>query len=66
MIFILETQNMDDRQHVKNLRTAARQVNATINAGICPKCGWYLVQRNGKYSNFYGGSNYPKCRFTTE
>lgn len=59
-------ETVNDRQHVKNLRTAARQVNATINSGICPKCGGHLVLRNGKYGTFYGCSNYPKCRFTTQ
>lgn len=59
-------ETVNDRQHVKNLRTAARQVNATINSGVCPKCGGHLVLRNGKYGTFYGYSNYPKCRFTTQ
>lgn len=31
---------------------------------ICPRCGYNLVLRNGKYGNFFGCSNYPKCRFT--
>ena len=59
-------ETVSDRQHVKNLRTAAREVNATINSGICPKCGGHLIGRNGKYGSFYGCSNYPKCRFTTQ
>jgi len=59
-------ETVSDRQHVKNIRTTAREVNATINSGICPKCGGHLVQRNGKYGTFYGCSNYPKCRFTTQ
>ena len=59
-------ETVNNRQHVKNLRMAARQVNATINSGICPKCGGHLVLRNGKYGTFYGCSNYPKCRFTTQ
>lgn len=54
---------VSDRQHVKNIRAAAREVNATINSGICPKCGGYLVERHGKYGTFYGCSNYPRCRF---
>lgn len=40
-------ETVSDRQHVKNLRTAAREVNATINSGICPKCGGHLIGRNG-------------------
>lgn len=59
-------EKVSDRQHVKNLRIAAREVNATINSGICPKCGGHLIKRNGKYGTFYGCSNYPKCRFTTQ
>ena len=59
-------ETVSDRQHVKNLRTAAREVNATIKSGICPKCGGHLIGRNGKYGTFYGCSNYPKCRFTTQ
>ena len=70
LLGILERNNVremvNDRQHVKNLRTAAREVNASINSGICPKCGGRLVERNGKYGTFYGCSNYPKCRFTTQ
>lgn len=67
---ILERNNVrekvNDRQHVKNLRATAREVNATIISGICPKCGGHLVERNGKYGTFYGCSNYPKCRFTIQ
>ena len=59
-------ETVSDRQHVKNLRIAAREVNATIYSGICPKCGGHLIKRNGKYGTFYGCSNYPKCRFTTQ
>ena len=30
----------------------------------CPLCGGYLVRRKGKYGEFYGCSNYPKCHYT--
>lgn len=70
VIGILRNNNIrefvNDRQHVKNIRAAAREVNATIHAGICPKCGGRLVERNGRYGSFYGCSNYPKCKFTTQ
>ena len=70
VIGILEKNNIrefiNDRQHVKNIRTAAREVNATINVGICPKCGGRLVERRGKYGSFYGCSNYPNCKFITQ
>lgn len=35
-----------------------------VNDGICPSCGGKLVKREGKYGEFFGCSNYPKCRFT--
>lgn len=30
---------------------------------ICPKCGGKLVKRKGKYGEFIGCSNYPKCHY---
>lgn len=32
----------------------------------CPKCGGTLVLKNGKYGEFIGCSNYPKCKYTQE
>lgn len=32
---------------------------------VCPVCGGELRRRNGKYGEFYGCSNYPVCRYTT-
>ncbi|WP_346890793.1 NERD domain-containing protein [Clostridium sp. UBA3887] len=34
-----------------------------ISNDICPRCGGKLVLRKGKYGEFKGCSNYPKCRF---
>lgn len=47
------------KEHVENIR--AQQWN--VEHGICPRCGGKLVLRNGKYGEFWGCSNYPKCRF---
>ena len=30
----------------------------------CPKCHNVLVKRKGKYGEFYGCENYPKCKYT--
>ena len=30
----------------------------------CPACTGILKLRNGKYGQFWGCSNYPKCNFT--
>lgn len=34
-----------------------------LRNNVCPRCGGNLVIRNGKYEDFYGCSNYPKCKF---
>ena len=57
-------ESVSDREHVKNIQTAVREVNETIKCGVCPKCNGHLVERRGKYGTFYGCSNYPQCRFT--
>jgi hypothetical protein len=31
---------------------------------ICQKCKGDMVKRNGKYGEFYGCENYPKCKST--
>ena len=33
---------------------------------ICPRCGGELVKRTGKYGEFYGCKNYPRCKFTAQ
>ena len=47
------------KEHVDNIKV--QQWNVEHN--ICPRCGSKLVLRNGKYGEFLGCSNYPKCRF---
>lgn len=32
----------------------------------CPRCGGKLVFRKGRLGEFYGCSNYPRCRFATK
>lgn len=34
-----------------------------LDNNICPRCGGNLVLRSGQYGQFYGCSNYPKCKF---
>ncbi len=49
-----------DKEHINNIRK--QQVELML--GICPRCGSELVLRDGKKGQFYGCSNYPKCKFT--
>lgn len=49
-------------EHLENIS----KTRAALNANICPRCGGNLVLRKGKYGQFYGCSNYPKCKFTKQ
>ena len=51
--------DISTKEHVQNIRK--QQHN--LELGICPRCGGTLVLRNGKYGEFWGCSNYPKCKF---
>lgn len=64
----IETNNILDKElrknHVKVIKSNLKSNNIKENNMICPKCGGYLVERNGKYGKFIGCSNYPKCKYT--
>lgn len=50
-----QTQSFDgekEMQHIEDIKNK------------CPYCGGELVVRKGKYGDFWGCSNYPKCKFT--
>lgn len=32
----------------------------------CPRCNAKMIQRKGKYGDFYGCSSYPKCTYVTK
>ena len=70
IVTILQQNNVreyvKDSQHAKNVRATRNKIDNVIAAGMCPKCGGQLVQRNGRYGSFYGCSNYPNCKFTTQ
>lgn len=48
------------REHINNIKNNIYKKDTNK----CPKCGSNLVERKGKYGNFIGCSNYPKCRYT--
>lgn len=58
------TTKEDREKHILNIKNIQRNKHTAIANRICPKCGGDLVERRGKYGNFLGCSNYPKCRFT--
>jgi hypothetical protein len=59
--------NVDSKEarkaHIKSIKDNLSETGGKIQNNICPKCGGALVLRSGKYGQFKGCSNYPKCRF---
>ena len=68
IITILSSSNITTKEcrekHIRNIQILEQNKDDSISNGKCPKCGGNLVERRGKYGNFLGCSNYPKCRFT--
>lgn len=52
-----------DYGHTRDIKKIKKENQAKIKAGICPRCGGKLIEREGKYGKFLGCSNFPKCRF---
>lgn len=55
------------KEHVQNIKRKiqSRPTGAKSNGqSACPRCGGNLSKRNGKYGEFWGCSNFPKCRYT--
>ena len=40
------------------------EVQRVQSGEVCPRCGGELVRREGRYGEFVGCSNYPRCRYT--
>jgi ribulose bisphosphate carboxylase small subunit len=51
------------RAHVESIHSNLAEKRNKVKKDICPKCGGILVERKGKYGQFKGCSNYPKCRY---
>lgn len=64
LLEVISTSESARKEHLDNVyRNKERRDEAVAN-GRCPRCGGNLVLRNGKYGQFYGCSNYPKCSYT--
>ena len=63
---LLPLTNQDEAIKQQHIQTIQNKINSTE---ICPRCGGKLVLRTTKQgpnvgNQFYGCSNYPKCRYT--
>lgn len=55
---------VNNKTHVDNIKKSKQLSYNKIREGVCPLCGGALKLRKGKYGNFYGCSEYPKCKYT--
>lgn len=53
------------KDHLERVKLKKKSNSISSNTN-CPKCGGNLVERKGKYGNFQGCSNFPKCRYTKQ
>lgn len=51
------------KQHNKNIKSRTQNNYKISKAGLCPKCKGNLIMRTGRYGEFFGCSNYPKCKY---
>ncbi|MFA4937134.1 MAG: restriction endonuclease [Patescibacteria group bacterium] len=59
---------VDGFQLIKYIRMTEKdisQINTPITPRVCPTCGGTLMEKKGKFGSFYGCTNYPKCKYTT-
>lgn len=51
-------------EHKGKIKEYKENLEEMQKSKICPYCKTPLVLRKGKFGEFYGCSNYPKCRYT--
>lgn len=54
------------QKHKENVIAYKDELEKLKDQKICPYCKGELVLRNGKNGEFYGCSNFPKCRYTSK
>ena len=52
------------KQHIKKVKEMQKNKSSNYDSIKCPLCGGNLVKKHGKFGDFIGCSNYPKCKYT--
>ena len=52
---------LEHKENVKEYRTSSADMRTQK---MCPYCKTDLILRNGRYGQFYGCPNYPRCKYT--
>lgn len=63
LLEVISTSEFDRKEHLGNVYRNKERRDEAVASGRCPRCGGTLVLRNGKYGQFYGCSNYPRCNY---
>ena len=64
LLEVISTSESDRKEHLGNVYRNKERRDIAVASGKCPRCGGTLVLRTGRYGQFYGCSNYPRCRFS--
>jgi predicted RNA-binding Zn-ribbon protein involved in translation (DUF1610 family) len=56
----------DKRKHVQSIKQRIKKREHSIQEHKCPQCGSNLVKRSGKFGDFLGCTDYPKCTHTID
>jgi len=51
------------RNHINRIKWNVKIRKMKERALICPHCGAQLIRRIGKFGEFYGCSNFPRCQY---
>jgi len=51
-------------EHIHDVSKGMLEKQLKYENLLCPNCKIELILRNGKYGQFYGCPNYPRCNFT--
>lgn len=52
------------KEHKENVIAYKKSLDDMKEQRVCPYCKTELVLRHGKFGDFYGCTNYPKCKYT--
>lgn len=63
LLEVISTAESDRKQHLENVYRSKVRRDVAVANGKCPLCNGNLILRNGKYGQFYGCSNYPRCNY---
>lgn len=68
IVSIIKNKNITDKkvrkQHERKIKNRIKKDSKQKSNLKCPNCNGYLIKKNGKYGEFLGCSNFPKCKYT--